>query len=157
MKLRISILQTNKYVSNKPRPKFNLIYRHFFKFIWVGKTQYCVVVVIDGNFALQRQLMKYFEDGECEDSFRTFRGCGKPAITKQLDTSGNIVLSWLATATEPDANSMNARWIKYDKVGGTLDRQRASFIGVVELDDKANIAKGGLFKISPIPSLKGMN
>jgi hypothetical protein len=109
MKLRISILQTNKYVSNKPRPKFNLIYRHFFEFIWVGKTQYCVVVVVDGSLALQRQLMKYFEDRECEDSFRIFRGCRKPAITKQLDMFGNIVSSGLVTTTEHDANSMNSR------------------------------------------------
>lgn len=66
-----------------------------------------MVVVIDGDFALQRQLMKYFEDGECEDSFRIFICCRKPAITKQLDTSGNIVLSGLATSTEVEANSMN--------------------------------------------------
>jgi hypothetical protein len=66
-----------------------------------------VVVVVDRDFALQGQLIKYFEDGECEDSFRIFRSCRKPAITKQLDTSGNIVSSGLATATEVEANSMN--------------------------------------------------
>ena len=105
MKLRILILQINKYV-NKPRPELNLIYRHFFEFIWVSKTLYCVVVV-NGDFALQRQLMKYFEDGECEDSFWIFRSCRKPAIMKQLDMSGNVVSSGLVTTTEVETNSMN--------------------------------------------------
>ena len=44
----------------EPRPVNLTTYRHFFKFIWVSKTQYCVVVVVDGDFALQCQLMKYF-------------------------------------------------------------------------------------------------
>src|ERR1700679_3354299 len=108
MKLRILILQINKYV-NEPRPEFKLTYRHFFEFIWVGKTQYCVVVVVDGDFALQRQLMEYFKDGEFEDSFRIFRSCRKPTITKQLDTSGNVVSSRLVTATEVEAYSMTPR------------------------------------------------
>jgi hypothetical protein len=68
-----------------------------------------VVVVVYGDFALQSQLMKHFEDGECKDSFGLFRSCWKPAITKQLDTFSNDIssASGLATATEVEANSVN--------------------------------------------------
>ena len=62
-----------------------------------------MVVVVNGDFTLQHQLMKYFEDRECEDSFRVFRSHRKPMITKKLDTFGNIFLSGLATATEVEA------------------------------------------------------
>ena len=111
-----------------------------------------VVKVVEGSFALQRELMKRVETVECKSSLRPREGSREPASTHELSATVNDAIR--LAITEIDRNIMNSCCIEKAEVGRPRRWARAWGTAVAKLNTKAKALKTNGVEKQGVPILQ---